>query len=50
MMDLVSRHNNLYAKTDTEMSFVVTCSSAHKVFIHTLQHINMCTVHSATDI
>jgi hypothetical protein len=56
--DPVSRYNNVYEKRDTGMRFYVTCSSMHKVFLHThaqillqilyvhVQYAFSCTKHS----
>jgi len=32
------------------MGFAVTCSSAHKFYIHTLKYPNVCNVHSHANI
>ena len=48
MMDLVSRHNNVYGKSRTEVAFDTFINS--KVSIHSLKHLNLHHIPSPANI
>ena len=50
MLDIVSKRNNFFNKTDKEMGFAVKCSPTLEGFMHITQDLNMLTTSSPANI